>query len=116
MKSEKLYLAHIIEASATIAEYLPETLEQFSRNKMAQDAIIKHLANITESASNLEAMTKSTYPDIPWQMIRGMRNILVHDYLGDLSYEEIWKTVKNDLPSLVSTAKNILREKYAINT
>lgn len=115
MKSEKLYLVHIVEASAKIASYLPPTLAEFAENEMAQDAIIKHLANITESASNLEKMSKAAYPNIAWEKIRGMRNILVHDYLGDLSYEEVWKTLKNDLPVLVETAKNILKEKYAIN-
>jgi|CXWL01.1.fsa_nt_gi uncharacterized protein with HEPN domain len=114
MKNEKLYLVHIIEASAKIKEYLPETLEKFEQNSMARDAIIKHLANITESASNLEKMSKATHPNIPWEQIRGMRNILVHDYLGDLSYEEVWKTVHNDLPVLVEVARSILKEKYNI--
>lgn len=112
MKSEKLYLLHIIEASEKIERYLPSTLAEFELNELAQDAIVKLLANITESASNLEEMSKIAYPDIPWQKIRGMRNILVHDYLGNLSYEETWKTIKNDLPILVDVAKKILKEKY----
>ena len=114
MKKEKLYLVHIIEASAKIKEYMPDSLEKFGQNSMAQDAIIKQLSNITESASNLEKMSKDSYPDIPWEKIRGMRNILVHDYLGTLSHEEVWKTVRNDLPVLVDVAKKILKEKYNI--
>lgn len=35
-------------------------------------------------------------------------------YLGDLSHEELWKTVHNDLPKLVDVAKRILKEKYSI--
>ena len=111
-KSEKLYLVHIVEASDKLKNYLPNTLEELAKNEMAQDAIIKNLANITESASNLEDMSKNNYPNIPWQKIRGMRNILVHDYLGDLSCDELWKTVRNDLPSLVDVARKILKEKY----
>lgn len=112
MKSEKLYLVHIVEASAKIARYLPASLAEFEENEMARDAIIKQLANITESASNLEKISKDAYPNIQWEKIRGMRNILVHDYLGDLSYEEVWKTLHNDLPILVETAKKILGKKY----
>ncbi len=114
MKNEKLYLVHIVEASAKIEHYLPKTFAEFVQNEMAQDAIIKHLANITESASHLEEISKAAYADIPWKQIRGMRNILVHDYLGDLSHEELWKTVHNDLPKLVDVAKRILKEKYSI--
>ncbi len=114
MKNEKLYLTHIVQASGKIAGYLPHSFAEFEKNEMAQDAIIRHLANITESASHLEEVTKQSYPDVSWQQIRGMRNILVHDYLGDLSPEEVWKTVNNDLPKLVDVAKRILKEKYNI--
>jgi uncharacterized protein with HEPN domain len=79
--------------------------EKFYLAQMAQDAIIKNLANITESADNLEKVTKSAYPNIPWKQIKGMRNILVHDYLGDLSHEELWRTIHDDLPMLVNAAK-----------
>jgi uncharacterized protein with HEPN domain len=114
MKQEKLYLAHILDASERLARYLPATIQELADNEMAQDAIIKNLANITESASNLEKVTQSAYPDIPWKQIKGMRNILVHNYLGDLSHEEIWRTVKEDLPILVKVVKIILKEKYNV--
>ncbi|MBV8938812.1 MAG: DUF86 domain-containing protein [Alphaproteobacteria bacterium] len=41
-----------------------------------------------------------------------MRNILVHEYLGDLEQEEVWKTVQDDLAELVQAARKILKEKY----
>jgi uncharacterized protein with HEPN domain len=114
MKKEKLYLVHILEASEKLARYLPKTVEDLAENQMAQDAIIKNLANITESADNLEKVTKSAYPYIPWKQIKGMRNILVHDYLGDLSHEELWRTIHEDLPILADAAKKILKEKYGV--
>lgn len=94
IKSEKLYLVHIIEATKRIDSYLPATLEEYKKNLMAQDAVIKVLANITESATKLEESSKVAYSNVPWHMIRGMRNILIHEYLGDIEHEKIWQTLK----------------------
>jgi uncharacterized protein with HEPN domain len=39
------------------------------------------------------------FKDVPWKMMKGIRNILAHDYFG-ADLEIIWKTVTNDLPVL----------------
>jgi uncharacterized protein with HEPN domain len=37
--------------------------------------------------------------NIPWRMMKGIRNVLVHEYFG-VDLEIIWKTIKHDLPAL----------------
>ena len=39
------------------------------------------------------------YEDVPWNMMKGIRNILAHEYFG-VDLEIVWKTVKEDLPIL----------------
>lgn len=39
------------------------------------------------------------YPEIPWDLIYGMRNRIVHDYF-EVDLEVVWRTIKQDLPSL----------------
>lgn len=42
---------------------------------------------------------KEAHTDIPWSSMVGMRNKLIHDYLG-VDYESVWKTAKEDIPML----------------
>jgi len=81
---------------------------------MLQDASIKLLSNVTESASNLTQESKSCYPAIDWKAIKAFRNILVHDYLGDLDMEELWKVITMRLPELDQAAQELLQVKYGI--
>jgi uncharacterized protein with HEPN domain len=37
--------------------------------------------------------------DVPWALMKQMRNILAHEYFG-IDLDIIWKTTQNDLPSL----------------
>ena len=42
---------------------------------------------------------KQSYYDIPWREMAGMRDKLIHDYLG-VDVKVIWETIKNDIPIL----------------
>lgn len=112
MSDERLYLDHIIEASARLKLHLKGGKQEFLHNPTVQDAVVKVLGNLTESTNHLEDATKEAYPHIPWPMIKAFRNVLVHDYLGSIDYEEVWDIISQDLGELVDTVHLILREKY----
>lgn len=112
MKTEDLYLSHIVDASVLVDKYIAHGKDAFLTDDMIQNAIIKVVGNIAESASKLSTETKEEYADIPWQTVKAFRNVLVHDYLGDLDCEELWQIINHDLPTLVNVAKKILKDKY----
>jgi uncharacterized protein with HEPN domain len=49
---------------------------------MAEDAIERNLQIIGEAANHLPEEVTDEHPDIAWPQIRGLRNILVHQYFG----------------------------------
>ena len=51
--------------------------------------------------------TREDNPDIPWREITGMRNKIVHDYMG-LDFDVVWEVATNDLPPLIEQLKSIV--------
>jgi len=44
---------------------------------------------------------RTGHPEIPWAMIAGMRDKLIHEY-DAVDLQEVWKTVTTDIPHLIS--------------
>lgn len=61
--------------------------------------VIKLLEIIGEAVRNIPDEQRRLYPEIPWQSIVGMKNILVHEY-WQVDIITIWRTVIVFLPSL----------------
>ncbi len=69
------------------------------------DAVIRNLEIIGEAAHQIPRHIQEKYPDIPWLQMKGMRNMLIHEYFG-VDADILWQTICEDLPDL----KNKLRE------
>ena len=83
--------------------------DQFAADEWTVDAVLRNLTVIGEAARYMPDDILSKYSDIPWQDIRDMRNIVVHEYFGvDLSI--IWRTIQEDLPPLVPKLKDLLAQ------
>lgn len=63
------------------------------------DAVVRNFEIIGEAANHIPPEIQSRFPDIPWVPMRGIRNILIHEYFG-VDEEVIWETIQNDLPAL----------------
>lgn len=114
-KDDRVYLEHIISAAARIRRYTGDKRETFMGSDMVQDAVIKNLSNLAESASKLSEELKTSRPEVEWKKIVGFRNILVHNYLGDLELEKVWQTLQGDLSRFVELMQSILKENYDRN-
>jgi len=99
VKDDRLYLIHIRESIARIGEYTGEGREAFFADRRTQDAILRNLQTLAESTQRLSADLKAAHPEVDWRGISGLRNILVHDYLG-INLVRVWEIVERDLPLL----------------
>lgn len=71
--------------------------EFFKMDEKTQDAIIRNLEIVGKACKKIPNNVREKYPDIEWRKISGIRDILIHEYLG-IDKEIIWDVVKNKLP------------------
>jgi len=103
----ELLLEDILEAIGRIEKYLKDaSKEEFLEDQMMQDAVLRNITVIGEIVSRLPEEFTDKYPDIPWPRIRGMRNRLVHDYLG-IDLEIVWIVTHSDLPPFKEQIKEL---------
>ena len=74
--------------------------ESFLANQEKQDAVRRRFGIIGEAASRLSPETQACFPALPFRSMRGMRNIIAHDY-GEVDLDQVWKTAMEDLPGLI---------------
>ena len=100
MKDDRLYLIHIAESIDKIEAYIADLdCSAFMENSMVQDAVLRNLQVLAESTQRLSDEFKLQHSEIEWYKIAGLRNILVHDYLG-IDLETVWAVFENYLPEL----------------
>jgi uncharacterized protein with HEPN domain len=106
-KDNSVYIEHILESIFTIEEYLKgHSKESFLGNKMVQDAVVRQFEIVGEATKRLSANFKERNSHIPWKNMAGMRDILIHDYIG-VDLWQVWDTAKDDLPDLKEKLKYV---------
>ena len=110
MKSDRIYLDHILECIGWIERFTAEGREAFFKDRKTQSAVLRELQTLAESTERLSEEFKSGHPQIPWRNIAGFRNILVHDYLG-IKLDRVWEIIHVDLRSLKTGLSQAIEEK-----
>jgi uncharacterized protein with HEPN domain len=106
-KDDLAYIDHILDCIRKISEYSHGlSLKEFETNELVQDAIIRNIEIIGEASKKVSSDTKRTCNKIPWKEMTGMRDKLIHDYLG-VDVAVVWKTIKEDIPFLEILIKEI---------
>lgn len=107
MKSEALYLRHILDAIAKIEEYTQPGRESFAQENLRQDAVIRQLEIVGEATKRISEATRERHPDVPWRKAAGLRDFLIHDY-SSVNDEAVWAVVQNHLPAYRDAVRQIL--------
>ncbi|MEV0436774.1 HepT-like ribonuclease domain-containing protein [Nocardia sp. NPDC050413] len=110
-RREDLHLADIVTAHYRIASYL-EGLDfsGFQKDDLRQDGVIRQLSIIGEAASSLTQETRDSQPEIPWKLVRGMRNMLVHQYF-DADLIIVFNAATKSVPELAARILALLAQR-----
>ncbi|MBI5753651.1 DUF86 domain-containing protein [Candidatus Peregrinibacteria bacterium] len=107
-KEPKVFLEHINNSINHIEKYIASfSYEQFSKNSQLQDAVVRRLEIIGEATKNLPEEFRKKYPEIPWKLMAGTRDVMSHEYFG-IDFIMIWNIIKKELPELKIKIFNLL--------
>ena len=101
MWRDDAYMLDMLLASRKVQSFTDiVSLETFKADDLLQNAVMHQIQIIGEAARKISRQYKDSHPEIPWQMIIGMRNRLVHEYF-DIIPERVWDVVENSVPELI---------------
>jgi uncharacterized protein with HEPN domain len=96
----------MVDAINRAVDYQPHLADSDPACRMAYDAILRNLAVVGEAAARLpESVTGMI--DQPWASIRGLRNIVIHEYFA-VDSRIVADIVSNYLAPLASALNDYL--------
>lgn len=85
------------------------------KDKKLQSALIRTIEVIREAVKNIPSEFRNKYSFIAWAKIAGMRDKLMHHYLG-VNLENVWHVVQEDIPKLKKDIKDIMAKENKVVT
>ncbi len=82
-----------------IVAYTEGGREAFMRELMVQDATVRNLEIVGEATKSLSPTFRASHPEVPWEDMAGMRDVLKHRYAA-VDLEIVWEVVENRVPFL----------------
>jgi uncharacterized protein with HEPN domain len=107
-KDFKAFLEDILEAISNIIFYTNNMkYESFINDKKTVDAVVRNLEIIGEATKGIPENIRMKNPEVKWQRMVGLRNVLIHQYSG-IELEVVWDIIANKLPLLQKQITHIL--------
>jgi uncharacterized protein with HEPN domain len=109
MRDDATRIREALEAIERVEKYSAKGRSAFDSDELIQTWIVHHLQILAEALTRTDESTRRQHEAIPWDKIRGMRNILVHEYFG-IDKRLVWAVVESDLPELKEQLDSLLEQ------
>ncbi len=108
-KSYIPYLQHILEECRYVRSVVPDDAKmyEFLSDETLKRAVTRSLEIIGEATKKIPADVKYRWNTISWRQMAGMRDKLIHDYMG-INYLIVWDVAKNIIPTLIPQIEEII--------
>jgi len=110
-KSYIPYLQHILDECLYIRSVITDdmVIDQFLVDETLKRAVTRSLSIIGEATKKIPGNVKYAWQSISWRQMAGMRDRLVHDYMG-VNYLIVWDVAKNIIPELTTQIQSVIEK------
>lgn len=111
VKNSLEYLKHIKDECVYINSVIEKGLskDEFLSDATLKRAMVRSLEIIGEATKKIPADIKFKWNSIQWKNMAGMRDRLIHDYMG-VNYFIVWDVIKNKIPELLGQIEIVLKD------
>ncbi len=102
------YALHVLDAISKIRRI--QMRGNIVEDEVLYDAALRNLQTLSEATQLLPEDKKAAFPNIPWRDISAFRNILVHNYLGDIDPQTVADVIDKHLQALEDAIKTMLAQ------
>ena len=107
------YLRHILDETDFLLRRLGGvSKEHFVADETLKRATVRSLEIIGEAVKRLPDAFRVRHAEVDWRAIGGMRDRLIHDYLG-VDYDIVWDAATAKVPELAESVKRIIEQESA---
>lgn len=105
------YLRHIQDEIDFIISTVDDSVEKvsFINDETLKRAVVRSLEIIGEATKKIPQDQKAEWIGIEWKNMAGMRDRLIHDYMG-INYNIVWDVIKNKIPDLKINIDKIIED------
>lgn len=109
MSRDEVVLQDIANAGKLVVQFVRGTnLASFNNDWKTRSAVLYQLTVIGEAVKRLSKDFREAQPEIPWALMAGMRDNLIHGY-DLIDWNEVWETAQKDKPELPSKIEPLIK-------
>lgn len=106
--NDPAFLWDMLDAAQAIATFVESrTYRDYVGDRMLRGAVERHLEIVGEAGGRISRPFREEHPEIPWQQIIGLRNVLAHDY-GEIKNDKIWAVATESIPPLIEALRPLI--------
>jgi len=108
MRQDETTLLNIAESARLVVDFVQGMSQAaFLEDFKTQSAVLYQLIVMGEAVKRLSAEFRIQHSEIPWSLIAGMRDHLIHGY--DLvDWDEVWQTATSDMAALLTQIEPLI--------
>nr|WP_290228256.1 DUF86 domain-containing protein [Trichocoleus desertorum] len=101
MSRDKASLLDIVQAGQLVLQFSQGfSREQLEADLRSQSAILYQIAIMGEATKRLSREFREQYPNVPWDDVAGMRDVIAHQY-DRIDLDIVWQVIQRNIPELL---------------